>query len=455
VIGADDAVYLEVLETHSTLYLACSDPGASQQDLFQSLGLMRIAPDGSTSTTPLFEFFQSHTTPDYEGWYDLTWPTIGRVTPDGRGGVVATWQLSSQDVHYTTPNIDYTGQQRFSRVVGNTVSEYSWPTEPALISYQVSLSTIDGRLYIEKGMPFSNDFTLTALAVETFEPVWTRASDAKPIVPLDHNKVMIQSSDGPIETVDAEGTTIGSVTTSLTDVRSLLGGQSALHGRNASTGAIVELSVDAFCDAEFSFLAQEGKPQKQNAPINCGNRPPFATVRKGLVPGRVYYYQFLGTAWTTDQRDGIREAFQKWSDANRESGLNTVFEPADAEHVATISLQKTVIISEDPFHPTGGYTFADPAGDGTIKGGLVQFSDNIRAIYSKEGYLKTALHEIGHLLGLADNNGSNGTSVMNLLAGNLERSASADDPNRNIPTEVQPCDRQRAKLAAETPWPRP
>lgn len=98
---------------------------------------------------------------------------------------------------------------------------------------------------------------------------------------------------------------------------------------------------------------------------------------------------------------------------------------------------------------------ADPAGDGMIRTAYVRFNTDTSVINGEVGYLKVGLHEIGHMLGLADNAGFNGSSVMNHLGADFERSNNtADDPFRNLPWDVTSCDRDRAKLSAEDTWPR-
>ena len=71
-------------------------------------------------------------------------------------------------------------------------------------------------------------------------------------------------------------------------------------------------------------------------------------------------------------------------------------------------------------------------------------------------YRKAALHEIGHLLGLADNRrliggelieGRNGSSVMNYW------SPGKDDPEGSGSWMVTACDRDAARVAPFRQWP--
>jgi predicted Zn-dependent protease len=57
-------------------------------------------------------------------------------------------------------------------------------------------------------------------------------------------------------------------------------------------------------------------------------------------------------------------------------------------------------------------------------------------------FRKTALHELGHVMGLDEVNGTGGSSVMNSPSG------VNNDPNGNMPMTVTECDGRRAKAAS-------
>ncbi len=81
----------------------------------------------------------------------------------------------------------------------------------------------------------------------------------------------------------------------------------------------------------------------------------------------------------------------------------------------------------------GGTTEPSRDGDGHIIGIGVQFTDDTGDLDSCTGFLKVALHELGHAQNLDDTNGSGGSSVMNQMSGK-------NDSGGNIPTDVTPCD---------------
>lgn len=177
----------------------------------------------------------------------------------------------------------------------------------------------------------------------------------------------------------------------------------------------------------------------------------------GVSPGETYTYRFVDTldvtngAWSSDEKLAVGDAFKKWQEADSKSGLNTTFAAWTGGPSAQIILRKRLLPA------LGGAsvpakTLASTGEDGTVTGGTVDFNTDTTIISNKNGFLKAALHEIGHLHGLGHPKakGSHWLSVMNdfgeLPGGKLYQKR--DDYTRNIPDDVTKQDRESAYLFA-------
>lgn len=139
---------------------------------------------------------------------------------------------------------------------------------------------------------------------------------------------------------------------------------------------------------------------------------------KGLAAGSYTGYTFAGTWSDQWKQDKIAEAFDLWTEANLNSGLNTSFGPPLGSLVLTL---RNVPIPNDA---TTGLPVAAGVLDGStvdqngiLTSATIAWNTNTSVLSDRPGYLKTALHEIGHTLGLGDLHGGNGSSVMNQMGG--------------------------------------
>jgi hypothetical protein len=161
--------------------------------------------------------------------------------------------------------------------------------------------------------------------------------------------------------------------------------------------------------------------------------------KKGLRPGMLYRFQFVGT-WGSEA-DCVRSAFNQWQTSDGASGLNTSFtEGAPAQ----ITLSKTALANG----VAGGTTVPTTDDNGYIIGFGIQFTTNTNYLESCDGYHKVGVHELGHGHGLGDASGTQGSSVMNQFSGK-------DDVGGNVASSPTDCDASQARQASPDPDPPP
>jgi hypothetical protein len=387
---------------------------------------------------------------------------IGRVVPDGNGGVLAT---STHIVDWWGVFGGTTAELSVQRIAGGSITynqvlaEY---TDTSLDWYTSPLVSVGdaGTAYVYK------DETIHALNVSNGSTKWTVGNVGKPRLPLDWGGVLAHDeSSGTVTTIDENGITDDTFATSLVNLQSVLGGQNSLHGMDPATGVVAEIAAVDFNESGFSYSLQGGNRQNRYDAKACGNLPQFETSWKNVGAGATYTFWFVGANWTNpQQRQGVEQATQLWSVANARTELNTSFVLAADEASAQISLRRAPV---DP-KIVNGEPVPVPAGilngttvvtsEGVLTAAGVAFNTDATILASDIGYRKAALHELGHLLGLEDNpEGNSRPSVMNNFGISANYPAPfnrMDDRGRRVSPEPTSCDRDKAKLSPTTPWPR-
>lgn len=314
---------------------------------------------------------------------------IGRVTPDGRGGVLATWYY--WDGNQTTT--------RLAQVAGATRVDRSMPA--AAGDFASVALVADGTVH------FADGSQTTAVDLATWTTRWTRPTGA-PVLALDDRSVLLHdAATQSLVRVDADGTVVESTPTSvfLVDPTVLLNGQGSLYGVDGTTGQIVELATAVYVEAAeqwkdsdkvFTDKVSKCTPYKLNA-----DAPPPLQI--GLAARTSpYTYQFEGAPlpWLDHQKAGVRDAFAAWDAVNQLAvpGIRfREFDPTRDEGTPSIVLRKTLIFANRKV--AGGYIGGAQLPDRHTTGGEITFSE--ARLSSRKGYFKVALHEIGHSLGLA------------------------------------------------------
>lgn len=215
--------------------------------------------------------------------------------------------------------------------------------------------------------------------------------------------------------------------------------------------------------------------------VNCTTAP-LDPRYKSLFPGSINTFQFDHTfsapatqsPWTTAEMAAVEEGFRLWNEAN--TTLSQAFPPGvlgtqvneDAVTSTPTVWVRNVFMGPDvntSVVPVGQFNLfnvaANPASwDGYIRSVLhhpeILFNTDQKVLSSYDGYLKTALQEIGHLMGMGEAyvrlpNGKYqhkppGSTVMNPTGG-------LDDLGGLQSKNVTSCDQTAAKLYGTRPWP--
>jgi hypothetical protein len=477
-IGEDGAVYFEVARTLGSDRYECDPmtgeliPSLSSVSYTNEALLVRVEPDGSGSSTP-FRTWQVAGSLDEDWAADIDQPMLGAVAPDGAGGALATWKHYIRDVELApwgeVLSVDVDVTEYVTRIFGggttdNVVQTSHWdgdPPEPVSFISPLQFVADDGVAYLK------NSNGVTAVDTSSWTTLWEYEGSGNPLTALDGGGLVLhdEAAEALVQ-LDSSGNvvaTVGSVR--IQEPRSILGGQPALHGIDPSSGALVEVFVPEQNEAALQVhFRQSNITQAQQAEITKCTLPPYQQYPswKAISPGGTFTYIFndglegSGDDWRPEQKAGVEEAFTKWSMANATSGLNTNF-VASTGPTGDIMLVKMQLAPNNP-----ALTRPQPAelpSDGIIIGGRLEFTMDELLLREKNGYLKAALHEIGHLLGLANTpeRSPRGSSVMNgwsqIVKSGEPPAARADDNGNNVPTEVRPCDRAKALGASVRPWP--
>lgn len=160
-----------------------------------------------------------------------------------------------------------------------------------------------------------------------------------------------------------------------------------------------------------------------------------------LTPQTTFQYRMLSGV---PHQDCIRTAFSRTSQGppgTITNGAGVVFQEAGSGQTADITL-RMASPGQLPTSAAAGLSRGSQDAYGYYTGGVISYSTNTSLISSCDGFLKATLHELGHLMGLADNYGTNCSTIMNQFSG-------GNDSGGNLPDHPTQCDEDRTGDAVD------
>ncbi|MGH9387644.1 MAG: hypothetical protein ACRD2N_25575 [Vicinamibacterales bacterium] len=420
VVGSDGAAYFQFRRITRVDYGYCDQPDISRVD-HRSLQLVKITPTGTATFTSLYEYTGPNT-----AW----WPSVGQTVPDGLGGTLATWSR-----HQVSGPVEGT----LSRLAANgTRIDLSGESTILMTGDTGPLVGDAGTAYV-----YRNEL-LEALDVATLTSKWTVPWTGHPVMALDGGGVAVHDqATGNLMLRDALGQPMVTSAMPIEFPTSVVrqGEWAGVVWNAVIEAAVLESVVGPIVEKARDLFqpVATGNPQGQNQMYSTCEIAPFTPNWKGLTPGSTVTYSFVGT-WLPERKFEIIAAFDLWSLANQKSGLHTTFvELSTGTPVLTL---RNIFLPPQNNKPTaagilGGYVVDS---GGNLLSATIAWTTNTALLSNWRGYRTTALHEIGHTLGLDDTSGTQGSSVMNQLG-------DKDDGLKKVSIYVTPCDRHAAWLA--------
>ena len=453
----DGRAVFAVVERRSVGYDGCVPQWGTPYEQYNKLQLITLSATGTATFSTVFEETCSEerqTATSCDGFTGMQ-----QLIPDALGGYLLRWAETSK------VGFDYVVTQKFTRISGEGVRADFTDTD----NVQIALTSSNGRSILRNG---------AVRDTATWTPLWS--------VPASEIPVLSLANGGQVGMIAAEltvrdGDGVVTYTTpwihSYFSFSSILGGQSALHAVDGFTLALSQIAVPEFDEATATFTGGVNEVPSpllwEVAALKC-SAPTFTTAHRELVPNHEYIYRLLDPnpndqnltpqqiqqrTWTDAQKRGVRKAFELWRAANLQSGLNTTFREFTAQD-ALDGTPQNITMRKLPINPVtiNGQLVDVPATsawDSGIPvnvrqtGSLFTYNTLTSVLFGEAGYRKATLHEIGHTLGLADNDPykGNGTSVMNHFSKGLPD----DMKMHKVATTVRPCDAQKAWEAAQRP----
>jgi hypothetical protein len=391
--------YVQHIERHRRTPSVCGNAGDYSDSL--TLRVWRVTPQGVATSRIL-----AQDSSDGSSAMDYFFEGVNR--PDGHGGVMSSWRRLGGDVVATD-------EQRLTHIRADgtlVVRPALWSGDDFLGRPDIMVAS-PGVIYLPEGP----DGEIVARDTASWEPLWPHGVPGLPIQGLMHGQVRMLTSHANtalMQDVDSSGDLVRSYPSSVVLSLNVLRDQGVLHGISP-TGGIEMISVSEGAAAEFSFLSSFDSCSGKAAPRL--NADAYTTRHIGLVPHRAqpYSYRFEDdlsnpadrARWRVnvkvngiqvgDQKEGVRQAFRIWDDTSLKENLGYRFIEAAQDAIPDIRLRKASVTEGTAGNFEGGPQLPNRR----ITSGVVTFSIDEQLLLTQTGYMKAALHEIGHALGLA------------------------------------------------------
>jgi hypothetical protein len=315
---------------------------------------------------------------------------------------------------------------------------------------------------------------VTARSATTWQELWTSPIPGKPLIGLEQGDLIIHDNGtDTVALIDHTGAVLWTMTSSVANPQSV-----AVQGEFFGTrwddqlGQTRILSIAGkivYKSASF-FLALGGNHQFQNRPyFDCDPRkPPYGSWAHTSSRFITYWFEsdpdvnkpklrwLDASGQPIEAMLEVTAATDLWNMTNQRFGLDVTFLPAASADDAVV---KFVRSDTHVGVGAGAVTEPDPPipfGQPLPPGGLIEkfkiFFNTAQSTTVRKGttYRKVGLHELGHVLGLGNNEGEPGSSVMNSFGAD-----NTDDHHNRISMVIKSCDANWARQSWIDPWPRP
>lgn len=406
--NGDASVQLQ--ERHLRWDTAC--PGETTGTAFDSftLHVWRINAAGEASSVQLASW--SNTWPaEPDGSHSSVGQEYfapGLNRPDGRGGVLSTWYRSA---YYGDPGIEeyHATTVGHSGIAADRLAPWAQYDDPNGSNVMV---TSDGVIYV----PGGPNGEMSAVSTDSWTTLWSGPSSIALVEGMNGGglrSLTWTGSSAVLEERDATGAVLAQHATDLVSAVVALRDQGRLHGVD-STGALAMISVSARAATEWSQVGgaiSACTPGVLNADVST-------TMHKGLeIRTAPYTYRFQDFPaldqngnpnprhWLLDQLLGVVDAFDTWNTTSSANQLGTMFRRMSTEEQAT-GVPADIVVWKGgtavPPGTPGAFSANEPyLPNRRATGGAMFFSASPNDLYTRIGFFKTGLHEIGHTLGLA------------------------------------------------------
>ena len=429
VIGSDGRAYVtvgphDVHVNRRWINNACVDALVEYESRIE---LIALSASGAVTTLELMTQTDDHC-------YEIPYPK--QVLTDGTSGILVTTVTKSEcsvddlfDVSYKTLLID----------AGGAVATF-----PSTPGYSIAMTSDTGTAYL---LPTTGG-NVVAKDMTTWATKYAAPVAGTPLKPLADGGLVIRGNNGLVF-VDGDGVISSTTPITTQDVRPVRQGEWQGNSVNGGVEWVTSVTIPIEARSHFDWPAGNQFSQRQ-AQVSCAHAPFLGegenpgSKPRSVPAGAVRTFGFNNFGAHPTRQEKVIEAFAMWTSAMAPS-LGTRFVHN------TLPGTPDILVVNDPLDDDvfGNSNYTKTPDGRDITGGIIVLSNSSTGPLTDDAhYLKAALHEIGHFMGLADLHyqTAQAQSVMKYWSG-------VNDPQGWGSWVVTPCDVERAIAAADRPWP--
>jgi hypothetical protein len=173
------------------------------------------------------------------------------------------------------------------------------------------------------------------------------------------------------------------------------------------TGGLSAVSVRVKTASTWFFLqgstsSCRQKPAKLNADVSTTAQIGLVSQAQAFTYGFVEFPTSDSRHWLDEQKAGVVDAFDTWNSVSMTENFGRTFRQLSITEIND-GVRPNFSLRKDTQRPNSdGFFSADPIlPNRRSTGGAIFFNASDTRLYSRRGYYKTGLHEIGHAFGLA------------------------------------------------------